>query len=96
MLCSRRSTSKDSAGTGQAGGHHDPLAAVSSLTLISNAVTAWNTIYMQRAVDGIEAMGGQPVQTRDLRRISKVSACAERPISQSDALCIICCRASLF
>ncbi|NPT38520.1 hypothetical protein [Paraburkholderia xenovorans] len=67
------------------------------MTLISNAVTAWNTIHhMQRPVGGIEAMGGQPVQARDLRCISKVSACAERPISQSDALCIICCRASLF
>ncbi|MBK5065660.1 Tn3 family transposase [Burkholderia sp. R-70199] len=52
--------------------HHDPLAAVSSaLALLFNAVMAWNTIHMQRAVDGIEAMGGQPVQTRDLRRISK-------------------------
>jgi len=44
--------------------HHDSLAAVCSvLALLSNAVMAWNTIRMQRAVDQIEAMSGEAVPT---------------------------------
>ena len=51
--------------------HHDSLAAVSSaLALLSNAVVAWNTMHMQRAVDQIEAMSGEAVQAGDLRRIA--------------------------
>jgi len=51
--------------------HHDSLAAVSSaLAPLSNAVMAWNTIHMQRAVNQIEAMSGETVQTADLRRIA--------------------------
>jgi hypothetical protein len=51
--------------------HHDSLAAVSSaLALLTNAVMAWNTMHMQRAVDNIETMSGEAVQTTDLRRIA--------------------------
>ena len=51
--------------------HHDSLSAVSSaLALLTNAVMAWNTIHMQRAVDQIEAMSGEAVQAADLRRIA--------------------------
>ncbi|WP_268957901.1 Tn3 family transposase [Paraburkholderia piptadeniae] len=51
--------------------HNDSLAAVSSaLALLSNAVMAWNTIHMQRAVDQIEATSGETVQAGDLRRIA--------------------------
>jgi hypothetical protein len=50
--------------------HHDSLAAVSSaLTLLSNAVMAWNTMHMQRAVDEIEARSGQAVDIAGLRHI---------------------------
>jgi hypothetical protein len=49
---------------------HDSRAAVSSaLTLLSNAVMAWNTMRMQRAVDEIEARSGQAV-VAGLRRIA--------------------------
>jgi TnpA family transposase len=51
--------------------HNDSLAAVSSaLALLSNAVMAWNTIHMQRAVDEIEATSGETVRADDLRRIA--------------------------
>jgi TnpA family transposase len=51
--------------------HHDSLSAVSSaLALLTNAVMAWNTIHMQRAVDQIESMSGEAVQAADLRRIA--------------------------
>lgn len=75
-------------------GNNDPLAAVpSALALLSNTVMAWNTIHMQGADDQIEAMSGESVQASDLRRISKVSTCAERSFSRSNAMHIICCRA---
>ncbi len=51
--------------------HHDSLSAVSSaLALRTNAVMAWNTIHMQRAVDQIESMSGEAVQAADLRHIA--------------------------
>ncbi|ABO60166.1 transposase Tn3 family protein (plasmid) [Burkholderia vietnamiensis G4] len=51
--------------------HHDSLAAVSSsLALLTNAVMAWNTMHMQRAVDQIEAMSGDALQAVALRRIA--------------------------
>jgi len=47
------------------------LAAVSSaLTLLSNAVMAWNTLHMQRALDAIEAIGGETMRPEDLRQIA--------------------------
>jgi hypothetical protein len=49
--------------------HNDSLAAVSSaLALLSNAVMAWNTIHMPRAVDQIEATSGETVQAGDFTR----------------------------
>ena len=42
----------------------------SALALLSNAVMAWNTIHMQRAVDEIEATSGETVRADDLRRIA--------------------------
>ncbi|EHP43488.1 Tn21-like transposase [Cupriavidus basilensis OR16] len=51
--------------------HDASLAAVSSaLTLLSNAVMAWNTLHMQRALDAIEAIGGEAMRTEDLRQIA--------------------------
>lgn len=47
--------------------HDVSLAAVSSaLTLLSNAVTAWNTLHMQRALDAIEAIGREAMCAEDL------------------------------
>jgi hypothetical protein len=51
--------------------HHESLAAVSSsLTLLTNAVMAWNTMHMQRGIDQMEDMNGSPLQASDLRRIA--------------------------
>lgn len=51
--------------------HDASLAAVSSaLTLLSNAVMAWNTLHMQRALDAIEAIGGEAMRAEDLRQIA--------------------------
>ncbi|CAG9184814.1 Tn3 family transposase ISBusp1 [Cupriavidus laharis] len=51
--------------------HDASLAAVSSaLTLLSNAVMAWNTLHMQRALDAIEAIGGESMRAEDLRQIA--------------------------
>jgi hypothetical protein len=51
--------------------HHDSLAAVSSaLALLSNAVMAWGTMHMQRAVDEIEAGSEQALDVAGLRRIA--------------------------
>jgi hypothetical protein len=79
--------------------YHDALAAVSSaLALLSNAVMAWNTIHMQRAVSQIEAGVERPFRWPTCGawrgRISKASTCAERSISRLHAMRIICCRAS--
>ena len=46
------------------------IAVSSSLSLLSNALMAWNTQYMQRAVDEIEAIGGEKLLPDDLRRIA--------------------------
>lgn len=32
------------------------------MTLLSNAVMAWNTLHMQRALDAIEAIGGEAMR----------------------------------
>ena len=51
--------------------HHESLAAVSSsLALLTNAVMAWNTMHMQRAVGQIEALSGDALRAVDLRRIA--------------------------
>jgi TnpA family transposase len=51
--------------------HDASLAAVSpALTLLSNAVMAWNTLHMQRALDAIEAIGGEAMRAEDLRKIA--------------------------
>lgn len=42
----------------------------SSLALLTNAVMAWNTMHMQRAVDQIGAMSGDALQAAALRRIA--------------------------
>jgi len=50
--------------------HDVSLAAVSSsLTLLANAMMAWNTMHMQRSLDAIEAVGGEAMRAEDLRRI---------------------------
>ncbi len=49
----------------------ETLAAVSSsLSLPTNALLAWNTQHMQRAVERIEAISGEKLQPEDLRRIA--------------------------
>jgi Tn3 transposase DDE domain len=51
--------------------HHGSLAAVSSsLALLTNAVMAWNTMHMQRAVGQIEALSGDVLRAVDLRQIA--------------------------
>ncbi len=51
--------------------HDVSLAAVSSsLTLLSNAVMAWNTLHMQHALETIEAIGGESMRADDLRQIA--------------------------
>jgi len=50
--------------------HDASLAAVSSaLTLLSNAVMAWNTMHMQRSWDILERVGAETVRAVDLRHI---------------------------
>ena len=50
--------------------HDASLAAVSSsLSLLANALMAWNTMHMQKALDAIEAVGGEPMRAEDLRQI---------------------------
>lgn len=47
----------------------ESMAAVSSsLTLLTNAVMAWNTKYMQRAADAMEALSGEKLRAEDVRR----------------------------
>ncbi|HEY0847457.1 MAG TPA: Tn3 family transposase [Noviherbaspirillum sp.] len=49
----------------------ESLAAVSSsLSLLTNALMAWNTQHMQRTVERIEAVGGEKLSPKDLRRIA--------------------------
>ncbi|MFJ3319037.1 Tn3 family transposase [Herbaspirillum huttiense] len=49
----------------------ESLAAVSSsLSLLTNALMAWNTQHMQHAVERIEAVGGESLPPEDLRRIA--------------------------
>ena len=51
--------------------HDASLAAVSSsLTLLTNAVMAWNTLHMQHALEAIEAVGGESMRAEDLRQIA--------------------------
>nr|WP_311767774.1 Tn3 family transposase [Burkholderia sp. Bp8963] len=51
--------------------HRHTLMAVSSaLSLLTNAVLAWNTVHMQRAVERIEVLGQRPVRPEYLRRIA--------------------------
>ena len=51
--------------------HDASLAAVSSsLTLLTNAVMAWNTLHMQEALEAIEAIGGESMRAEDLRQIA--------------------------
>ena len=52
--------------------HRLELALWTALLLgvLSNAVMAWNTMHMQRAVDEIEARSGQAVDVAGLRRIA--------------------------
>jgi TnpA family transposase len=45
-------------------------AVSSSLSLLTNAVMAWNTRHMQQAVDQIEARTGEALVPDDLRRIA--------------------------
>ena len=42
----------------------------SSLALLTNAVMAWTTMHMQRAVDQMEQINGDSLQAADLRRIA--------------------------
>ncbi len=50
--------------------HDASLAAVSSaLTLLTNAVMAWNTMHMQRNWDILERVGAEAVRAVDLRHI---------------------------
>ncbi|MNT42676.1 Tn3 transposase DDE domain protein [compost metagenome] len=50
--------------------HDASLAAVSAaLTLLSNAVMAWNTMHMQRSWEILERAGGETVRAEDLRHI---------------------------
>jgi len=50
--------------------HDVSLAAVSSaLSLLSNALMAWNTMHMQRALEAIDAIGGEKMRAEDLRQI---------------------------
>lgn len=46
------------------------MAVSSSLSLLTNALMAWNTKHMQLAVERIEAVGGEKLLTEDLRRIA--------------------------
>ncbi|AUT66534.1 Tn3 family transposase [Paraburkholderia terrae] len=49
----------------------ESLSAVSSaLTLLSNILMAWNTTHMQRAVDEMQVVTGQPLDPEELKRIA--------------------------
>ncbi len=49
----------------------ETMAAVSSsLSLLTNALMAWNTMHMQAAVERIETVTGEKLQADDLRRIA--------------------------
>lgn len=49
----------------------ETMAAVSSsLSLLSNALMAWNTMHMQAAADKIETVTGEKLLTDDVRRIA--------------------------
>ncbi|KVD49416.1 Tn3 family transposase [Burkholderia ubonensis] len=50
--------------------HRHTLMAVSSLSLLTSSVLAWNTMHMQRAVERIETLGQTPVLPDHLRRIA--------------------------
>jgi Tn3 transposase DDE domain len=52
---------------------HSMMAVSSALTLLTNAVMAWNTQHMQRALDTIEKLGNQPVLPEHLRSIAPTS-----------------------
>lgn len=52
---------------------HSMMAVSSALTLLTNAVMAWNTEHMQRALDTIEKLGNQPVLPEHLRSIAPTS-----------------------
>lgn len=52
---------------------HSMMAVSSALTLLTNAVMAWNTEHMQRALDTIEKLGNQPVLSEHLRSIAPTS-----------------------
>lgn len=50
---------------------HDTMVAVSSsLSLLANALMAWNTMHMQGAKEHIEKVGGEELFSDDLRRIA--------------------------
>ena len=77
---------------------HSMMAVSSALTLLTNAVMAWNTQHMLRALDTIEKLGNQPVLPEHLRSIArrrwKVSICAAPSTFRSPTMCIGLCRVS--
>jgi hypothetical protein len=52
---------------------HSMMAVASALTLLTNAVIAWDTQHMQLALDTIEKLGNQPVLPEHLRSIAPTS-----------------------
>ncbi|KDP88100.1 hypothetical protein CF70_032545 [Cupriavidus sp. SK-3] len=77
--------------------HDASLAAVSSaLTLLSNAVMAWNTQHMQRALDAIDGRPcGRKICARSHRLAWMASTCAAPLISRLCATSIDCCPVAL-
>jgi TnpA family transposase len=72
---------------------HSMMAVSSALTLLTNAVMAWNTQHMQRALDTIERSSATslcyPNTCAALRRRHwKESICAEPLIFRSPTMCI--------
>jgi len=49
---------------------HSLLAVSSALTLLTNAVMAWNTMHMQNALETVERLGQKPVVAEHMRRIA--------------------------
>jgi len=49
---------------------HSLVAVSSALTLLTNAVMAWNTMHMQHALETIERLGQAPVIGEHMRRIA--------------------------
>jgi len=49
------------------------MAVSSTLTLLTNAIMAWNTEHMQRTLDTVENLGNQPVSPEHLRSIAPTS-----------------------